>query len=225
MGCKWYLAMTGAEFLQFDGTYPAAWMSARFSSGHTGLSNLPDGLPEGSLLIIDDFTPFADHDPERIARDAARAAEGCEGILLDFQRQWDSRTVAEAILQHTPCPVAISAQHAEGLPCAVFLSPDLNIPLSRAVQPWQGRELWLDVPVGMQTFQIDAQGCQISPILPAEGSFPESGEFYRYRIEKSPNAVVFSLYRGPEMLTQILEAAASLGITKAVGLEQEYKKK
>ena len=200
-------------------------MSARFSVRHRGLDNLPPELSEGSLLILDDHIPFADHDPERIAADAARAAQGCDGILLDFQRKWDAAPVVQAVMDAAPCPVAVSSPYAKDLPCGVFLSPNLNIPLARAIAPWKGREIWLDVPAKMQVFTVDAGGCRVSGFLNPEGEFPFREALYDYRIEKSPDAVVFSLYRCPELLSKVLEQAEALGITKAVGLEQEYKKK
>lgn len=224
MGCKWYLAMTGAEFLRAGSSQPMAWMAGRFSASHAGLDNLPGQLPAGSIFIVDDHVPFADHDPGNIAEDAARAARDCSGILLDFQRQWDATAVVEQIIARAPCPVAVSSLHARDMDCAVFLCPNLNIPLDRAIAPWQGREVWLDVPAQMQVFTVGPEGCQVSALQSPHGDFPHRGHFCRYRIEKSPDAVVFSLYRSPDMLPDILQEAGALGITRAVGLEQEYQK-
>ena len=71
-----YLAMTGAE-MAGNAVFPdyAAWMACHFSPGGKGLSNLPKGLPPGSLLILDDSTPIQDHDPERIAAELGSCME------------------------------------------------------------------------------------------------------------------------------------------------------
>ena len=255
MGCRWYVAMTGAEFLQFtpiqtdakeekgriatpvraparnDGLsgnpLALAWMACRFSLENPGLGNLPKQLPVGSLLILDDHIPFDGHDVALISKTAAQTAAlwGCDGILLDLQRQWEPQALIHAICRDAPCPVAVTERYAQDAPCAVFLSCDLNIPLRAAVAPWKGRELWLDVAVGMQEFTLSAKGCEVSPILRPQGQVPHEGNHCRYRIKKEPRSVVFSLCRDAQMLPGLLEEAASLGITKSVGLYQELYKK
>ena len=222
MGCEWYLAMTGAEFYKDQGQHKSAWMSCRFSSMGSGLGNLPPSPP--ALLILDDQMPFEDHDPRRIAVQLAQAAQGTEGILLDFQRDWDAVPVIREILQVAPCPVAVTEKYAQGLDCGVFLCPPLNLPLSQGIAPWAGREVWLDIPTGMQVFTVDKGGCRVGDICEPEGDFSrfDPGSHCRYRIEKSEKEIRFSLYRPPEALGDILQEAEKLGVQKAVGLYQDF---
>ena len=62
-----HLAMTAAELACCDSlpSHPA-WMACHFSPYGTGLSNLPEHLPEGALLILNDRTPVFGHDPQVI---------------------------------------------------------------------------------------------------------------------------------------------------------------
>ncbi|MBR5570584.1 MAG: hypothetical protein IKW10_06805 [Oscillospiraceae bacterium] len=218
MGCRWYLAMTGAEYAVFSGEGSAAWMSCRFSTVHPGLVNLPKDSP--ALLILDDLIPFDHHDPQRIARELNAVSP--EGILLDFQREWDARPVIEAILNTAPCPVAVTQQHSDGWDCPVLISPPLNIPIAQAVP--KNRECWLDVAVGMQTFTITEAGCAMSGILEPSGEFPftDHGCHCRYRREDRQKEIRFCLYRPPEMLGDILKAAEDAGIQKAIGLYRDF---
>lgn len=223
MGCRWYLAMTGAEFLAYSGQAPAAWMSCRFSAMGSGLGNLPQKNP--ALLILDDCTPFDGHDPKRIAAELSQVARNTEGILLDFQRDWDVAPVIREILKAAPCPVAVTEAYADGFDCPVFVCPDLNLPLCEGIKPWAGREIWLDVPVGMQVFTIDETGCRVGDICQPEGEFPlvDEPSHCRYRMKKSEKEIRFSLYRPPEALEGILKEADALGIQKAVGLSGDFR--
>lgn len=219
MGCKWYLAMTNAEFAAFSGEDAVAWMSCRFSAVHSGLGNLPEVSP--ALVILDDFIPFARHDPRRIARELTDLQP--EGILLDFQRQWNVTPVVDAILSDASCPVAITEPYARQ-DCGVLICPDLNIPLAQAVKPWLGRDVWLDVAVGMQTFTVTEQGCAVSGITEPTGQFPltDAACHCRYRREDGQDHIRFSLYRSPESLGDILKAAEDARIQKAIGLYRDF---
>ena len=69
----------------------AAWMSCHFAP--EGLRDLPETLPEGSLLILDDSIPLTDQDPQKIL-DQLTTAIGrlrCQALLLDFQKPGNSR--------------------------------------------------------------------------------------------------------------------------------------
>ena len=85
-----YLAMTAAEMRNIS-QFPEkiAWMACHFSPYSTGISNLPQTLPAGSLLILNDIIPFHGHDPQRIAHQLTDCLEqhNCAGVLLDFQRK------------------------------------------------------------------------------------------------------------------------------------------
>jgi hypothetical protein len=69
MGLPLNLAMTASEIA---GVCPLpkdfAWMACHFSPDGEGLTNLPDYLPDGSLLILNDSIPCGDHDIRHISK-------------------------------------------------------------------------------------------------------------------------------------------------------------
>ena len=82
-----YLAMTAGE-IQSAGRKPEriAWMACHFSPYSSGLINLPDEIPEGSLLILNDRMPIRGHDPDKILNILSERVNTLKasGILLDF---------------------------------------------------------------------------------------------------------------------------------------------
>lgn len=225
-----YLAMTAAEFREckdFSGSI--GWMSCLFSPYGAGLSNLPQALPEGSLLILSDYTPMLGHDPQTIAgqlEDCIRAF-GCRGLLLDFQRPNVEQTVHLAALLAAvlPCPVGVSDEYAKELDCPVFLPPvPPDTPLTEYIAPWAGREIWLELALDGQVITLTQQGAAVTPLLHSvglTGGFAEESLHCHYRIETTSDKAVFTLWRTREDLEKLLEEADQLGITTAVGLYQE----
>ena len=145
MDLRHFLAMTGGEFaLCPEKPANLAWMACHFSPYGTGLSNLPQALPKGSMLILNDRIPICGHDSQQIAEELAQAAEAmeCDCVLLDFQRADNDETAAvvDAVLQTVGQPVGISDLYAAGLSCPVFLSaPPLTVTLTDHTAPWQDR--------------------------------------------------------------------------------------
>ena len=226
-----YLAMTGAE-MAGNAVFPdyAAWMACHFSPGGKGLSNLPKGLPPGSLLILDDSTPIQDHDPERIAAELGRCMERlqCTGLLLDFQRPGEeqARTLTEYLCQALPFPVVVSDSYADGLDCGVFLSPippdeSMAVHLSR----WRGREIWLDTTMEGVEIRLSEDGAKTTPLPPGvcpEDGLAEGKLHCHYRISLDDSHASFMLWRTPEDISAQLEEAEALGVTAALGLFQEF---
>ena len=226
-----YLAMTGAE-MAGNAVFPdyAAWMACHFSPGGKGLSNLPKGLPPGSLLILDDSTPIQDHDPERIAAELGSCMERlqCTGLLLDFQRPGEeqARTLTEYLCQVLPFPVVVSDSYADGLDCGVFVSPvppdeSMDMWLSR----WSGREIWLDTTMEGLEIVLTEKGAKNVP-LPVwdcpEGGLEDTRLHCHYQITLGSDSAVFTLWRTMEDIAAQLEEAEQLGVTAAVGLYQEF---
>lgn len=223
-----YLAMTAAEF-HTDSPLPCptAWMACHFSPYGTGLSNLPEALPKGSLLILNDRTPVFGHSPERIAQQLAEIAERfeCSGILLDFQRPGEpqAQNIA-ATAAALPFPVAVTPQYAGGLDCAVFLPPPPIItPLKNHLAPWQGREIWLEAAMERQCVRVDKAG---SKALPWDGDplpCPHTDEALHctYRTEVHSDHINFFLHRDELQLHALLEEGEQLGIRRFVGLYQQ----
>ena len=63
-----YLAMTAAEYARAK-ELPGrlAWMACHFAPYGTGVVNLPQQLPEGSVLMLNDRIPICGHDPLLVA--------------------------------------------------------------------------------------------------------------------------------------------------------------
>ena len=228
-----YLAMTAAEFRNAEALpeHPA-WMACHFSCYGTGLSNLPEKLPAGAMVILNDRTPVYGHDPELVAQQLSDLADRYQvsRVLLDFQRPGCSRStdIAAAIVAALRCPVGVSKTYAAGLDCPVFLPPaPLHKPLAEYLQPWKEREIWLEAALDGQTITVTPEGSHFSPVFPAveeSPNFPEDSLFCRYHTEVYDSKAVFTLFRTPDSLKPLLNHAESLGVTLAVGLYQEIGK-
>lgn len=225
-----YLAMTAAEFCNAEALPPhPAWMACHFSCYGTGLSNLPEHLPPGSMLILNDRTPVYKHDPELISRQLSDfvARNPIDSILLDFQRCDCDQTadIANAIISALDCPVGVTEAYANDFTCPVFLSPPpLYKPLCEYLSQWKERDIWLEVALDSQKITVTPEGSHISqPFFaePEEPSFPEDALFCHYHAEVFENEAVFTLFRTQEMLKTLLQEAERLGVCKAVGLYQE----
>lgn len=223
-----YLAMTAAEFARCSALPPkCGYMACHFSPYGTGLSNLPRQLPPGSLLILNDRIPLSGHDGQVICHQLAQAVEEmkCDGVLLDFQRQDpQAGSLAEKIAGSLPCPVAVTPAYTGNLDCPVFLMPPVYQRLSKVLEGWAGREIWLELGQVSQVLTVTKSGCDISPLLPYEG---EDGRFYadslacRYTAQVKEQEVVFTLSRNRQCLDELLQQAEALGVRRAVGLYQE----
>lgn len=225
-----YLAMTAAEFTHTQ-TLPdkPAWMACHFSPYGTGLSNCPERLPKGAMVILNDRTPIHGHDPERVARQLGEIAERAEAacVLLDFQRPGSPETaaVAQAVVQGLTCPVGVSEPYAKGLACPVFLPPPPpDQPLAAHLTPWEGREIWLEAALDGETITVTKQGARLTPLIHWEGEdcgFRDVALYCHYITQIDTNQIRFTLFRTRRDLEALLKRAADLGVTQAVGLYQE----
>ena len=227
-----YLAMTAAEISAFRPAGPIAYMACQFSPYTEGLTNIPDCLPSGSILILNDRMPCQGHCPDLAAGQLADAAARleCESVLLDFQRapEPESLSIVERILESFPCPVAVTEGFAAILSCPVFLSPaPLHLGLEQHIKPWTGREIWLEAALCQETMSVTAHGSKVTPIFPTEqlsGGFYDEALRCCYRTKMTEDMIEFTLYDTPESLDKKLELAAQLGVSRAVGLWQELGK-
>lgn len=222
--------MTAGEFpaaSTVDAT--PAWMAGHFSCYGTGLSNLPGSLPDGAMLIINDRTPPAGHDPAHICEQLSAFAGICRPgcVLLDFQRPGNPETaaIAKAVAAALPCPVSVSEAYVGELSCPVFLSaPPPDCPLGQWLQPWDGREIWLEAALEQLDIAVTGAGSQVTALpltdVP-EDCFPEKALHCRYRVQLEEQRAVFHLYRTKEDLSALLQQAQGLGVTRAVGLYQQ----
>ena len=224
-----YLAFTAAEMACCE-ILPAkiAGMACHFSPYATGLSNLPEQLPPGSLLILNDRTPIHGHDPKRIAEALRKAWEDLQlsGILLDFQALDcpDLKRLTDFLAGTLPCPVAATEAYAKDSDCIVFLAPPpINMPLAEYLTPWKGRTLWLEAAMLTQRFTITEAGCHVQTLPSCPDTLPlfDRNLHCHYGITKTDRAMVFTMTRTKDDLFAHLQEAEGLGIPIAVGLYQE----
>lgn len=224
------LAMTAAEIRANAALPPKiGWLGCHFSPCGTGLSNLPEAIPPGALLILDDLVPFHGHDPERITEQLRNVmtTQKCVGLLLDFQRPGDGDTaaLAEHILQAFPGQVCVSEPYGAALDCPVFLPPvPLDVPVGEYLKSWQGRQVWLDAAIEGQVITLTPEGAQAAPLPRWEVPdchHREERLHCHYRTDLSADRAVFTLYRTKADLQALLSAAHDLGVRTAVGLFQE----
>ena len=233
MALQPFLAMTAAEFRCAPALPPkAAWMACHFSPYGTGLSNLPQRLPPGALLIVDDVTPPHRHHPPFMAEQLSQCVESlqCCGVLLDFQRRGceETQSIAKQLVAALPCAVAVSESYAKELSCPVLLAP---VPPSMALEdyicPWKDREVWLELGTEGEILTLTEQGCTVTslPYPDWERTGLEEETLHcHYTIETNEKAARFTLWRTREDLTDLLEEAESLGVAGTIGLYQELGK-
>lgn len=225
-----YLAMTGAEFLTCT-QQPArlGWMACHFSPSGEGLCNFPAQLPPNSLLILDDSTPYQDHDCDVILSQLSDAIARLRpaALLLDFQRPDNDglRLLTERIVSSLPCPVIVSSCYADMLDCPIFLPPaPLWQPPEDYLKPHQNREIWLDAaPICAQVL-VDKDASHYLPLSYVTcDAYPHYDDTLhcRYHIKIEQEQIVFSLCRSCTELASWLAEAEALGVKGAVGLFQE----
>lgn len=210
----------------------AAWMAAHFSAAGTGVSNLPQRLPPGSLLILDDRIPWQNHDAQRICQELLQAVANlaCSGILLDFEREPCPQTRSFCALLSTYCqqhsiPLGMPPAYGLSLPVALFLPPLPCWPGPKMVlQPFSGRELWLDAAESGCVAEIGCESVQIFRADPAvlqaqaEGHavFWHCGLCCRYYSSQMGDRIRVALYDTRQTMAQKLDICAKLGVTVAV---------
>ena len=228
-----FLAMTAAEIRNVS-AFPSkvAWMACHFSPYGLGLSNLPNTLPPGSLLMVDDITPPHGHDPLLIAEQLSACMDRlqCCGVLLDFQRHACEETlsISKHITKALPFSVVVSACYAADLDCPVFLPPvPPSMPPEAHIAPWKGREIWLELGLEGEVLTLTEAGCNMTslpyPDWNAKGFFEETLHCH-YTIETNEKAARFTLWRTKDDLQALVEEAETLGIAGSVGLYQELNK-
>lgn len=227
MGLTGYLAQTAAEFASVPAPpWKKAWMACHFSPYGRGLTNLPRQDRGNFMVILDDSTPIAGHDPGLILEQLLPLA-AAGPVLLDFERPKSAeyQALANALLDSLPCPVGMAPAYASDLDCPVFLPPvPLRTPLQAYLRSWVGREIWLEGALDGETVTVSPAGASALTLShPAAGEMPlEAPELHcHYRLELREDQAKFTLRRTPEDLSALLHEAERLGVTTVVGLWQE----
>lgn len=221
-----YLASTQREIEEFL-PKKAAYLSCHFSSSGKGLSNLPQRLPEDSLLLVDDSMPVYGHETALVAEQlcALVAQFSPKAILLDFQRGWsaEAQEMAQAILRSVPCPVAVTESYAKALGCAVFLSAvPADVRLEKHLSPWLEQGVFLELSTCGLAIEMTQNGCKKAP-LGAQAELPlyDNKLFCHYAVQVLSDKTAFTLARTGEDLAALADEALRLGAMGAVGLFQE----
>jgi len=230
MALRCYLAMTATEFHSAAALPPhPGWMACHFSCYGLGLSNMPDFLPKGAMIIVNDRTPVSMHDPQTILAQLQELVSRWEPdcVLLDFQRPDQAQTalIARVLVENLLCPVGVSEPYAKELDCPVFLPPPpLHKPLKEYIAPWNGRKIWLEAALTAQTVTVTNSGSQFEPMQPApllKPHFTDEQLHCSYHIACKPDTAIVTLLRDIDQLNALLTEAESLGVELAVGLYQQ----
>lgn len=222
-----YLAMTAEEMAAAPLPPHLAWMACHFSPYSTGLVNLPEDLPKGSLLILNDRTPIHGHKPEQVCEELALVIEtfSCCGLLLDFQNHScaEAAELVQYLSNNLPCKIGIPAEY-QSENAAVFLPPiPTDILPKDYLAPWKGHEIWLEMSSEGQTLSLTSNGTTALPNRVT--SFPSAHidpELHcHYHIASGSQSVSFHTWRTGKDIVSMLDKAEKYGIAKAIGLYQE----
>lgn len=227
--CK-FLAKCPGEFGEKSNMEGAsAWMACHFSLADRGVSNLPEALPPGSLLILDDQIPIHDHDPDRISAQLTEAVEkfSCPAVLLDLERRDspESAALADVLKKSLPCPVVVPAAYGKGRHGPVFLPPvPPDTVLSEYLAPWEGRQIYLEAALGGEILTLTGQGVERAFLslfdVPEEAGFSDATLYCHYTVQTQEHSARFTLWRTADDLQALLDMAEALGVV-TVGLYQE----
>ncbi len=207
-----YLAITGKEAVL---PQRPAWMACRFAQNGTGLENIPQWLPPGAVLMVDDSREPNGHDPEQITQELQQTVQRfqCSALLLDFQQPNRPQTAAvtQAILNRIPNAV-VSEPYATGN-CGILLPP---VPLTKSTEdylsPWQGREIWLETTLDALNITVTEQGSTLlpCPLVPEEQLPHEDASLHcHYRLDLQEDTAVFHLQRTKSDLLKLIAQVSS----------------
>ena len=230
MSLRLYLAMTETEIRRAP-VLPRnlAYMACHFSPYGTGLVNIPQWLPPGSILIVNDRVPVFTHDPGQIAKQLSDAVHRLRafGVLMDLQIPDNPRTaqIVKSVTAALSCPVGVSELYATNLSCPVFGAPPIYVPLTEYAQNKGNRPLWLEAFQETAYLTVTASGCAITQYEEFSGkSFTDEALQCQYQYCVQKDRVLFHLSRQPEDIPAYLRKAEAMGIEVAVGLYQQLKK-
>lgn len=220
-----FLAVTARE-LESVRPKRTAYMACHFSAGGSGLSNIPQALPKGSILLLDDSMQVQGHDPITVVQqlNELTAKFSIWAVLLDFQRPptEESRKMVSAIWDNCSCKVAVTPAYAkEG--SAVFLPPPpLNKPLAAYLNPWKKHEVFLELASENLEITVTKEGSRFSYVS-LTSPLPLADELLHchYGVTVSSEKAIFTLSRNREDLAALAREAESLGVIATVGLYQE----
>lgn len=220
------LAMT-AEEIRHTAPTPqnAAYFGCCFSAD--GSIRLPDHLPSGGGLILDDRIPIPDTDHSVLA--GKLKALNPKFVILDLQRQ--PNIAAEKLIRaltELPCPIALPPPYANGRRDPVLLPPlPPHTPVEEHLSPWLDREIWLELALDATQITVTAGGSTVASFTHAisrTDPHRDSMLHCHYKITRQPDAIVFYCYRTREDVEALLRSPLPPNVTHTVALFQEFGK-
>lgn len=225
MFSKVFLAVTAGE-LESVRPKRIAYMSCHFSAGGLGLSNMPQSLPKGSILLLDDSMPVQGHNPQIVIQQLNELVTSLSlwAVLLDFQRPPTKQLqeMASVILQNCSCAVAVTPAYAkEG--CGIFLPPPpANKSLKEYLMPWEKYKVFLELGSEDLEITVTQEGSRFSYASPATPlPLADDRLHCHYGVTVLPGKAIFTLSRTREDLADLAREAEEFGVLGVVGLYQE----
>lgn len=231
MAIPFCLAMTAHELANCKNIPTlVGYLSCHFSPSGFGLSNMPKQLPPGSVLILDDSIPIADHRPELIRQqlDETITSQQIQALVLDLQRPGDptAKEMVNYLAEALPCPVIVTPEYASPTTPVLLPPCPVDLPLKKHIAPYKNPMLWLELALDGLKLQITKKGCAKEALCgELSENYPHRDDalFCRYHIAKTPDKITFTVTRTQEDTQKLLEEAGRLGISHAIGLYQEWK--
>ena len=218
-----FLAVTGRESVFPQRT---AYMACHFSAGGAGLSNIPQALPTGSILLLDDSMPVQGHDSDIVVQQLKDIVDRFSvwAVLLDFQRPptEESSKMVAAILENTSCIAAVTPAYAKEDSTVFLPPPPANKSLAEYLKPWE--RIFLELASEGLEITVTKDGSRVSAVYPTAPLPLEDKRLHcHYSVKVFPGTAVFTLNRTREDLADLAKEAEELGVLGMVGLYQELK--
>ena len=224
MGLQFYLALEPWEFQTYTRTEPMVWFSCQFSPEPPGICNLPEALPTGAAILLDDALPYSGN-ARAVTEGLKETVEktGAAGVILDFQKPYEQTLgiLAEYLERSLPCPVVVTPSYADHTKGPLLLPPAaMHIPLVRQLSSIR-RSIWLELDAPIVRLTLTERGLRTASLyaLPFSKKVFESEKLHcHYQVHGDGS---FTLHRTGQDLTDFLQEAESLGVEAAIGFWQE----
>lgn len=226
MAIQRILAMT-AEEIRNHPSPPSgfAYLGCHLSAELGKLSGLPEALPKGCGLVIDDRNLISQVDEKAVTEQIA--AFNPAYVILDFQRSPTEpyQKLADALTK-LPCPVPMPPAYGKDHHCPVFLPPiPPNVPMPEHFAPWTNRQIWLELALDAVEITVTAKGSQVQALPFAEdapSAHMDSMLHCHYKISQQSDALRFYCYRTRSDVEEMLRTPLPENLTHAVGLFREF---
>lgn len=218
------LAMT-AEEIRADAPLPPniAYLGCYFSAADEGRLFLPQRIPPGCGIVLDDRQPIPPANYSAVAERLWQLRPAF--VILDFLRPAESPAIhLAAAIAKLPCPTPMPPEYAKSMDCPLFVPPiPPHVPLDEHLKPWRDRKIWLELALDATKITVTVQGSHIQRVSHSSrepAGHCDSMLHCHYEISKEPDRLQFLCYRTEEDLTGLLEVLPA-NVTHAVGLYQE----